>query len=96
MVEVAAAALHANGFGYGNLYVIDITAVPDRLEDSVGETESHNVLNGFLAQIMVDPVDLLFVRHFEDLLIQNLRRFQIVTERFFNNDSAPVSVALIQ
>ena len=66
VVEIAAAALNADGFGDGNLDVIDIAAIPDRLENSVGEAERQNILNSFFAEIMVDPVDLFFVGDFED------------------------------
>ena len=41
--------------------MIDVAAVPDRLEDSVGEAERQDVLHRFFAQIVVDAVDLLFV-----------------------------------
>ena len=35
--------------------------VPDRLEDPVRETERQDVLNGLLAEIVIDPIDLVFV-----------------------------------
>ena len=61
MIEVAAAAFHADGFGHRDLHVVDVAAVPDRLEDSVGEAERHDVLHGLFAEIVIDAVDLLFV-----------------------------------
>jgi hypothetical protein len=42
--------------------VIDVAAVPDGLEDAVGETEDHDVLDRFFAQVMIDAVDLAFFR----------------------------------
>jgi len=50
----AAAMLDANGFGGGNLYVVDVIAIPERLDDVVGKTEDHQVLNGFFAEGMID------------------------------------------
>jgi hypothetical protein len=35
--------------------VVDELAVPDRLEDPVGEPQRQHVLDGFLAKVMVDP-----------------------------------------
>jgi len=42
--------------------MIDIAAIPDRLEDRVGEAEEQDILGGFLAQVMVNPVHLLLVK----------------------------------
>ena len=61
-IVVAAAILHAHSFSDGDLHVIDVAAVPDGLEDSVGETENQDVLYCFFAQVMVDAVDLLFLK----------------------------------
>ena len=36
-------------------------AVPDRLEDGVGEPQGQDVLDGLLAQVVVDPIDLALV-----------------------------------
>ena len=58
---ISAAAFHADRFGRRDLHMIDISAVPQRLEDAVAEAEGHDVLDRFLAQIMVDAVDLAFL-----------------------------------
>ena len=94
MIEIAAAPFHAHGLGHRDLHVVDIAAVPDGLEDSVGETERHNVLHRLFAQIVVDAVDLLFVGFFEQLLVERFGRFQIVSERLFDDHPAPVAVGL--
>jgi hypothetical protein len=60
IVVIFAAPAHADGFGHGDLDVIDILRVPERFEQDIGEAHRHQVLDGFLAQIMVDPVDLIF------------------------------------
>jgi hypothetical protein len=44
VVVVAAAALHSGRLRDGDLDMVDIAADPDRLEDTVGETEHHDVL----------------------------------------------------
>ena len=38
-IVVTAAGFHTNGFSYGDLHVIDVAAVPNGLEDSVGKAE---------------------------------------------------------
>ncbi len=68
-VVVSASLFHAYRFGHGNLNVIDVAPVPDRLEDSVCEPECQNILYGFFSEVMIDPVNLAFIHHFEKLLV---------------------------
>ena len=70
--------------------MIDVAAVPDGLKNSVGETKSQNVLNGFFAQIMVDPINLSFVGNLQQLLVQIFRAFEVMPEGFLDNHSPPV------
>src|SRR5260370_20561105 len=95
MVKIAAAPFYARGLGHGDLYVIDVSAVPDGLEDSVGKTESHNVLDRFFAEIVVDAVNLIFFGNLAQLLVESFGRFQVVTEGLFDNDPAPVLAGLL-
>ena len=60
VLVVAAAPLDAEGLRHRDLHVIDVAAVPDRLENAVGEAENQNVLDGLFAEVMVDAVDLAF------------------------------------
>ncbi len=39
------AALDAEGFGDGDLNVVNVVALPDRLKYAVGKTENEEVLN---------------------------------------------------
>ncbi len=64
LVIIAAAIFHAHGFRRGNLHVVDVAPVPDRLENGVGETENHDVLHRLFAEIVIDSVDLFFIEHF--------------------------------
>ena len=50
LVVVAAAPLDADRLGDGDLHVVDVAAVPDRLEDAVAEAERQDVLDGLLAR----------------------------------------------
>ena len=53
--------LDADGLGGGDLHVIDVAPVPDRLEHAVAEAEHEQVLDGFLAEIVIDAIDLVLV-----------------------------------
>ncbi len=57
LVEAGALA-EAERLGNVDLDVIDEVAVPDRLEQAVGEAEGEDVLRRFLAEEMVDPENL--------------------------------------
>ena len=61
---------HANALGHGDLHVVDIVAVPQRLKDGVGKAEGQDILDRLLAQIVVDAVDLVLVEHGVDLLVE--------------------------
>ncbi|KKL15926.1 hypothetical protein LCGC14_2500720, partial [marine sediment metagenome] len=74
--------------GRGDLYVIDVVAVPDRLENTVGESKDQHVLHGLLAQVVIDAIDLVLV---EDLVygaVEFSGAFEIGAERFFHDQTA--------
>ena len=50
-----------------DLHVIDEVAVPDRLEQAVGEAEGEDVLRRLLAEEMIDAEDLLLGEHLVQL-----------------------------
>ena len=54
------------------MHVIDVIAVPKRLENAVAKAQDEKVLHGVLAEVMIDAVDLLFVENVQDNLIQGL------------------------
>ena len=70
-----------------------MTAVPDRLEDRVGEPGVHDVLHRFLAQIVVDPIDPILgevpVKH----CIKPGCRGGIATEGLLHHDPRPLGAA---
>ena len=73
LVELAA-MLDADGLRHRDLDVVDLLSVPQRLEQAVGEAQRHNVLDRFLAEEMVDPIDLMLLQRFQDLGIERFGR----------------------
>ena len=69
VVELAA-LLDADRLGDRDLHVVDVVAVPQRLEEAVGEAEDQDVLHRLLAEIVIDAEDLLLARHAQDLLVE--------------------------
>src|SRR5579875_616953 len=90
LIIVAAASFHADCFRNGDLHVIDVAAVPDRLENTVAETKREDVLHGFFAEIVIDSINLIFLKNMLDFLIERTGGIQSVAERFFVDNTAPV------
>ena len=88
------AALDADALSRGDLDVIDVVAVPDILEDAIGEAEDEDVLDGLLAEIVVDAEDLILVEDLVDLVVEGAGRFEVVAERLLDNGADPVFLAI--
>ena len=89
-----ASLLDANRLRHGDLDMIDVIAVPHRLEETVGKAEHHDVLHGLLSEIVVDAVGLALSEHAEDLAVERLGRAEIVAERLLNNHPSARSLRL--
>ena len=79
------AAFDAEGLGGGDLDVVDVVAVPDRLEDAVGEAEDEDVLDGLFAEVVVDAEDLALGEDGVDLAVELLGGFEVVAEGLFDD-----------
>ena len=75
-----------------NFYVVDIVTIPERFEDTGGKTERKHVLCSFLAKKMVDTVNLVLVEDRSIDTVQLTCRFEIVTERFLDDDTRMRSI----
>ena len=85
-VVEAAAVLDPEVLRHRDLHGLDVAAVPDRLEHGIREAQVGDVLNGLLAQEVVDPVDLALVQDLVDLVVELDRRVQVVTEGLLDHD----------
>ena len=72
--------------GHVDLHVVDEVAVPDRLEQPVGEAEGQNVLRRLLAEEVVDAKDLVLGEHLVQPGIQQHRAGQVGAERLLHDD----------
>ena len=95
-VVKTAAMADAELFVDGDLDVIDMVAVPDRLEHAVGKTQHQDVLDGFLAEIMIDAIDLVLVDDLQQFAVQRFGRFKIGAERLFDHQPAPCAAVLLK
>src|SRR5208282_875704 len=74
--------------------MVDVAAVPDRLEDAVGETENQDVLNRFLAEIMVDAINLALLKDFSKILIEGASAFKVPAKRLLDYQPPPGTIDL--
>ena len=70
------AALDVDRLRHVDLDVGDVVAVPDRLEQPVGEPQRQDVLRRLLAEEVIDPVDRLLVEHLVQRGVQLLARWR--------------------
>jgi hypothetical protein len=68
--------------------VVDGAAVPDGLEDPVPEAQDEQVLDGLLAQVVVDAQDLVLVEVLVQGVVQGAGAAQVVAERLLDDDPA--------
>ena len=92
LVELAA-ALDAEVLGHRDLHALDEVAVPDRLEEGIGEAEIQQVLHRFLAEIMIDPEDLVLVKYQMQHAIEPARGGEIASERLLDHQTGAVGGA---
>ena len=71
----------------GDLDVLDVAAIPDRLEDPVGEPQHLEVLHRLLAEIVVEAEDLRLVEGGGHLAVQLQRRVEVVPERLLDHQA---------
>ena len=71
--------------GHGDLHVVDVLVVPQRLENAVGKPQHQQVLHGLLAQIMVDAVGLMFVEARAHGGVHRPGTFQVAADRLLDD-----------
>ena len=70
--------------------MIDVMIVPKRFKQHVAKPNSHQVLHGLFAKVMVDAVNLAFIKMLRQRRVQRFGRRQIAAKRLFNNHAAAV------
>ena len=87
LLVVGAATLDADRLRDRDLHVVDVLAVPERLEDAVGKAEHQQVLDRLLAEVVIDAVDLLFDERRVQALVELARGAQVASERLLDDHS---------
>ena len=88
LIVESAAALDAEVFRHGDLHALDVVAVPERLQERVGEAEDEHVVHRPLAEVVVDAEDAALGKGCVQDPVELLRRRQVVSERLFDDDAS--------
>ena len=88
-VVVAGAGTDADVLGHGDLHMVDVVRVPQRLEHRVGESQRQQVLHRFLAEVVVDPEDGAGGEDLAEDVVEFLGAGQVVPERLLHHNPPP-------
>ena len=80
-VVEAAASLDAEVLRHRDLHALDVGPVPERLQDRIREAEEQHVVDGPLAEVVVDPEDVALDERAEQDPIQRARRGEVLRRR---------------
>ena len=75
-------------FRNGNLNMIDTTLIPLGIDKAIGKSQHQKVLDRLLAQVMINPVDILLIDKLSQCFIDLSRRIEAFTNRLFKDDTA--------
>ncbi|MCY1242489.1 hypothetical protein D9M72_554520 [compost metagenome] len=70
--------------------MVDIVRVPERFEQLVRETQRQDVLDRFLAQVVVDPEHSIRREHRLHDVIKLPGGLEVVPERLLDDHTAPL------
>ena len=87
LVVEAPPPLDRQRLGHIDLHVADVLAVPQRLEQAIGETEGQDVVDRLLAEEVVNPEDLRFAEDRMQRLVEGPGRGQIGAEGLLDDDA---------
>jgi hypothetical protein len=89
VVVACATLLDADGLRHGDLYELHVIAVPERLENRVVEAKAQEVLHRFLAQVVIDAVELVLSNGAVERRVERSPAREIVTEGLLDDDAPP-------
>src|SRR5690606_34388165 len=86
-IVVSTAIFHTKLFCHRYLYMVDVVPVPYGLKHRIRKAEGKEILYGFFAEVVIDPIDLIFLEDAAQQFIQCASGFEVVAERLLNNNT---------
>src|SRR5713101_5857877 len=93
LIVKSASPLHTELLSHGDLYALDVVAIPERLHQCVGEPEKYDVVDRLLAKIVVNAKNIGFGKSTMQDAIQLFCGSKVVAERLFDNDPRALGTA---
>ena len=89
-VVIPRPAAGADVLGHGDLDMVHVVRVPQRLEQLVREAQRQDVLHRLLAQVMIDPEHRVLREHRLHNVVQLPGRVQVMPERLLDHHPPPL------
>ena len=67
--------------------MIDVFLIPQRFEDGIGKAHNQDILDGFLAEVMIDTKNLALIDDLHQPVINGTGAGQVPAQRLFHNDA---------
>ncbi len=93
LIVEGSAALDPERLRHRDLHALDVAAVTQRLEERINKAEKDHIVDRPLPQIVVDPKNRFLVEGPEQDPVELLRRGDIMTKGFFDDDAGALGAA---
>src|SRR5262245_18315282 len=87
ILVVASTGADAFVLSHRNLHMIDVFLIPQRFEDGIGKAHDQEILDSFLAEVVIDTKKLALVDDLRQSVINGTGTGQVPTQRLFHNDA---------
>ncbi len=92
VVVISATRFDADLLRHRDLDVVDIAAIPERLVNRVCEPEVDQVLDGFLAEVVIDAEDILFGKGTLERAVQFLGALEVRAKRLLDDQAMTCAI----
>ena len=75
-------------FTHGDLDIVDIMMIPYRLEKNIGKPKCEDILYSSFRHIVIDTIDLLFRKKWNEGMMERSGTLEISTEWLLENDTS--------
>src|SRR5215475_9077578 len=87
ILVVASTGADAFVLSHRNLHMIDVFLIPQWFENGIGKTHDQEILDGFLAEVVIDTKKLALVDDLRQSVINGTGAGQVPAQRLFHNDT---------
>src|SRR5215831_11724690 len=87
LLIVASTGANAFVLSHRNLDMIDVFLIPQRFEDGIGKTHNQEILDGFLAEIVIDAKNLALIDDLHQSVINGAGAGQVPAQWLFHNEA---------